>query len=195
MPITLATGNKKHALSERGADLYETPPVAVHALLKAEPVPLTILEPACGPGSIVRTLRQTGRAVVAWDKFSYGCEDSEAGVDFLTVTEIPAGVAAIVTNPPFKIINGFLRKALELCPLVIILARLAFLESTGRSDILDSGKLARVLVFQNRLPFMHRAGWSGPQSNSAMAFAWFVFDRNHQGPTILKRIRWEPEAE
>ena len=30
---------------------------------------------------------------------------------------------------------------------------------------------------------MHRAGWSGPVARSAMAFAWFVWDRDHHGPT------------
>ena len=46
-------------VSERGNDLYETPPVAVHALLRVEALPRSavIWEPACGPGSIVTVLR------------------------------------------------------------------------------------------------------------------------------------------
>jgi hypothetical protein len=39
---------------------------------------------------------------------------------------------------------------------------------------------------------MHRAGWEGRKSNSGMAFAWFVWDRNHTGPTELHRISWLP---
>lgn len=42
-----------------------------------------------------------------------------------------------------------------------------------------------------RLPMMHRAGWGGPKTSSSIAFAWFVWDRNHSGPTILSRISWE----
>ena len=57
--------------------------------------------------------------------------------------------------------------------------------------ILDGGQLARVLAFRNRLPMMHRHGWNGPRATSATAFAWFVFDRNHHGPTELQRISWE----
>ena len=38
----------KAALSERGDDLYETPPVAVAALLKRETLPSVVWEPACG---------------------------------------------------------------------------------------------------------------------------------------------------
>lgn len=71
---------------------------------------------------------------------------------------------------------------------IVMLMRLAFLESERRSDILDGGKLARVLVFRNRLPMMHRAGWEGPKATSATAYAWFVWDTQHLGPTTIKRI-------
>ena len=40
----------RHPDSERGNDLYETPEVATLALLTVEPLPPTILEPACGRG-------------------------------------------------------------------------------------------------------------------------------------------------
>ena len=43
----------RHALADRGHDLYETPPEAVLALLSAERLPQIIWEPACGPGAIV----------------------------------------------------------------------------------------------------------------------------------------------
>jgi hypothetical protein len=66
--------------------------------------------------------------------------------------------------------------------------RLAFLESTGRTPILEGGQLTRVLVFRNRLPRMHRAGWDGPKSSSAVAFGWFVWRRDHVGPTELRRL-------
>jgi hypothetical protein len=71
-----------------------------------------------------------------------------------------------------------------------MLLRLAFLEGTGRSDILDSGRLARVHVFRNRLPMMHRDGWNGPRSTSATAFAWFVWDAKLGSATTVDRISW-----
>ena len=72
-----------------------------------------------------------------------------------------------------------------------MLARLALLEFERRTNILERGALARVHVFRNRLPMMHRDGWTGPRASSAMAFAWFVWDRNHSGPTTIGRISWE----
>jgi hypothetical protein len=182
---------QRHALAERGDDLYETPPEAVKALLKAERIPRGIWEPACGPGAIVGVLRAAGHKVHATDINDYGCPESAAGVDFLFERQLPAGVEAIVTNPPFKLATEFVGHALELCPFVIVLLRLAFLESSRRSVILDDGRLARIHVFSNRLPMMHRAGWDGPKASNPMAFAWFVFDRYHAGPAALDRIAWE----
>lgn len=190
--LASGSGDKRHALKVRKDDLYETPPEAVAALLRVENLPGVIWEPACGPGSIVRVLRASGRQVYATDLVDYESVDQdETGWDFLMETQLPLGVAAIVSNPPFKNAATFVRKALDLCPRVAMLMRLAFLESAGRSDILDGGHLARVYVFRNRLPMMHREGWEGPKSTNTMAFAWFVWDRQHVGATELHRISWE----
>lgn len=186
MTLSLAAGNKQHAHSERGDDLYETPPIAVRALRDAVSLPPVIWEPACGPGAIVRELRAVGHEVIATDLRDYGLEDSRGGVDFLQCQSAIA--PCIVTNPPFKDAEAFVKKARELCPLVIMLLRLAFLESERRRPILDHGDLSKVLVFRKRLPMMHRDGWEGPRASSAMAFAWLVWDRNHSGPTQLLRI-------
>lgn len=188
--LDLATGSKHHPLSERGDDCYETPPEATRALLRAESLPRLVWEPACGPGAIVTILRAAGHHVVATDLVDYGCPDSAAGRDFLMEQSLPLFGACIVTNPPFKLAQKFVEKALELkATKVVMLARLAFLESQRREAILQ--RLSRVHVFSNRLPMMHRKDWSGPRSSSAMAFAWFVWDANHSGATELRRISWE----
>ena len=153
---------QRHPLADRGHDLYETPAVAVHALLRVERLPHVIWEPACGPGAIVRVLRDAGHDVMATDLVRY--KGMTGRLDFLKVQSAPPAVQAIVTNPPFKIANQFVAHAIELCPLVVMLLRLAFLESEVRSSILDGGKLARVHVFRRRLPMLHRAGWKGPAS-------------------------------
>ena len=191
--MSVAISDTKAALSERKNDLYESPPEAVRALLKAEMLPDMIWEPACGPGSIVRVLRASGRQVYATDLVDYGTTDQDsAGWDFLSERQLPIGVQAIVTNPPFKNAAEFVAHALDLCPRVVMLLRLAFIESARRAPILDGGHLARVHVFRNRLPMMHRDGWNGPKVSNPTAFAWFVWDRAHQGPTELHRLSWEP---
>lgn len=191
------SGNTRAPLAERGNDLYETPAVAVEALLRAENLPGILWEPACGPGAIVRVLRAAGHQVYATDLVDYRSRDQDmARWDFLMERQLPLGVQAIVTNPPFKNAESFVAHALKLCPRVVMLLRLAFLESERRSQILDGGQLARVHAFRKRLPMMHRAEWEGRKASSSVAFAWFVWDQNHTGPTELRRLSWEAtEAE
>lgn len=181
-------------LADRKDDLYETPPEAVRALLAAEEIPSgAVWEPACGPGSIVRELKAAGHRVYATDLVDYKSPEQDAyGIDFLMEQQAPDFyVGTIITNPPYKLAGEFVCKSLLFAPRVIMLLRLAFLESERRRSILDNGWLARVHVFRNRLPMMHRDGWDGKKSSSSIAFAWFVWDRDHKGRTELKRISWE----
>ena len=194
-------GDKSASLKDRGDDLYETAPEATQALLEAEDLPTTIWEPACGRGAIVRQLRATSRVVYATDLVDYDSPDQDqARWDFLSEHQLPIGVQAIVTNPPYKNAALFVEHALELCPIVVMLLRLNFLESgndksaagRARLKVLDGGQLARVHVFRNRLPMMHRDGWDGSKTTNTIAFAWFVWDTAHRGPATLNRISWKP---
>jgi hypothetical protein len=188
--IALSTGVGRAPLRDRGNDLYETPECATLALLGVEKLPKRIWECACGHGAIVTILRAYGHDVVASDLVDYGDPTCFYGRDFLLEHKLPNGCECILTNPPFSRAEDFVEHALELCPRVIMLLRLAFLESERRSRILDTGTLARVHVFRKRLPMMHRHGWEGPKAASAMAFAWFCWDRSHNGPPTLHRISW-----
>jgi hypothetical protein len=186
---------QRHPLSERGLDCYSTPAVAVEALLRVEKLPRRIWEPACGHGNIVNVLRAHGHEVIATDVADYGVPITPPGYwgrDFLLEVNAPAGTDAIVTNPPFAIVEKFVAHALKLeVPMIVFLLRLAFMESERRCSILEGTGLARIHVFRKRLPFMHRAGWTGPKANSGMAFAWFVFEHGYTGPTTIDRISWE----
>jgi hypothetical protein len=175
-----------HSYAERGNDLYETPTSAIAALLQVERLPHRVWEPAAGHGAIVRVLRDAGHAVIASDLVDYGGLHFVG--DFYAQARAPAGCSAICTNPPFKKINRFIAHALDLCPTVVMLARLALLESVGRTEILEHRGLARVLVFRERLPRMHRDGWNGRKATSATPFAWFVWRADFRGPPTIHRI-------
>jgi hypothetical protein len=125
---------------------------------------------------------------IAWKLPTPG---SRGGVDFLAQRCAPEGVTAIITNPPYRLADKFVRHALALASRVAMLLPLRYLEGVRRSDILDAGTLAQVFVFRNRLPMMHRAGWQGPRASSQMAFAWFVWERDHRRPAELHRISWD----
>jgi hypothetical protein len=188
---------QRHPLAERGNDLYETPAVAVEALLRVLPLPAgKIWEPACGRGAIANVLRAHGHDVVCTDLADYGVDSTATyGVDFLKTIELPPGVTSIVTNPPYKCANEFVAHALGLCPSVVMLLRLAFWESERRSSILDDAGLKWKFTFRKRLPMMHRDGWEGRKANSGMAFTWFVWERGHRGETRSRRISWEDDRD
>ena len=187
MNLSTGAGTARSTLKVRTHDLYETPPVAVHGLLAVETLPHEIWEPACGPGAIVNVLRAAGHAVHATDLNPWGCPDSASGRDFLMEREAPCD--CILTNPPFKLAGEFAEHALTLVTRVYFLLRLSFLESARRTDLLESGHLARVLLFRERLPMMHRHDFEGSKiGNSAQPFAWFVWDKGYSGPTEVRRI-------
>src|SRR5262245_52811880 len=183
----------RHSYAERGHDCYSTPPVAVEALLEVEALPYCIWEPCAGRGAITDVLRQHGHEVVATDLIDYGIPNQLSGVDFLKTTAAPAGVTAIVTNPPYKLAEAFVAHAIGLVPLAIFLLRLSFLESRRRTQILEGGALARIWVFRNRIPNLHRHDWVGPRASNAVPYAFYVFDRNHNGPITLDRTSWMKE--
>ena len=175
---------QRHALKDRKDDCYETAPQAIHALLKVEPVPDPVWDPCCGPGVVVKLLRATGRVVHASDLVDYGLEDSTSRIDFLMEWRAPPGTQAVITNPPNKLATEFAEHALLLCPRVMLLQPIQFLGSAKRTPILDGGGLARVHVIKRRLPMMHRRGWKGRRNSSQIYYAWFIWNREHCGPTI-----------
>jgi hypothetical protein len=176
-----------HSFAERQRDLYETPVCAVAALLRVEHLPHRIWECAAGRGAIVNVLRDRDHVVIASDIHDYGFP-LHFVADFLATAKAPPGCSTIITNPPYRDADRFVRHALDPVPHVYLLLRLAFLESVRRTDILEKRGLARVHVFRKRLPMMHRDGWSGPRASSAIPFAWFRWDRDHAGPATIDRI-------
>lgn len=192
----IASREKRHALADRKDDFYATPAEAVRGFLAAERefLPRRLWEPACGDGAIVLPLRAAGYDVQASDLVDRGCPDSVSREDFLMPFAVPMDIGGIVTNPPFKLAAEFVDRALTIAPYVAMLLRLSFLESATRKDWFQAGPLARVHISSRRMPMMHRDGWEGPQASSAIAFAWFVWDRRHIGRPELHWFDWRVAA-
>lgn len=184
-------GAARHAIADRKDDLYETPPEATRALLRAVDLPAVVWECAAGRGAIAREILATGRGVIKTELVAYAGADPgiTTGVDFLMETQRLADT--IVTNPPYKLADQFIRHGLALGCTFYALLRLAALEGAARSDLID-GHLTDVWVGIERLPFMHREGWQGPKNgNSGAPFAWFKFQPiKPPGPVAMRRISW-----
>ncbi|WP_276199029.1 class I SAM-dependent methyltransferase [Chelatococcus sp. XZ-Ab1] len=160
-----------------------------------QPLPQRIWEPCAGRGAIARELTAAGHDVVAFDLVPHAGADPGivTPIDFLLERAAPAGCACIVTNPPYKLADAFIRHGLALVPTVIVLLRLMAIEGAGRSDLIDR-HLVRVWAGIERLPTMHREGWSGNRlTNSGAPFAWFVFSADPRPagtPIELMRMSW-----
>lgn len=175
---------------------YIEPISAVTALIEAEPFEGTIYDPACGSGTIPRTFRSRGFKVMSSDVVQrfHGADIDNLNFrpfDFLR-HDYPVRVANVVSNPPYKLAEEFLFKALDVANCkVAFLLRLAFLEGRGRADRVFNGKtpLARVHVFPNRVnmpPGHLLQSGAVKREGGKHAYGWFVWDHAHKGDATVK---------
>ncbi len=163
-----------------GPDFFPTPRWATHALIDNEPFRGGIWECACGDGSMSEVLAETGNPVESSDLFDRGY--GEIGIDFLHTTRRAKN---IITNPPYNSAEGFVSTALKQAEnKFALLLRLAFLEGANRAKtIFHVTPPSRVWVFSERITFyMKNAKIAG---SGTTAYAWFVWDKHHTGPTEL----------
>lgn len=167
-----------------GPDFYPTPAWATHALIESEGFKGEIWEPACGDGAMSSVLAETGNPVVSSDLYDRGF--GEVGHDFLTTERRHQN---IITNPPYNSAEGFVASGLRCAGgKFALLLRLAFLEGANRANtIFHKAPPSRVWVFSERITFyMKGAQVAG---SGTTAYAWFVWDKGHAGPTELAWIK------
>jgi hypothetical protein len=190
-------GADRGPLKDRGADLYETPPCATRALIRTGALNgfCNLFEPCAGRGAISRELKAGGWSVLAHDLIEYpdADEDIYPCLDFFQAKKT-FWVEAIVTNPPFRRADDFIRHGLRLGLPVIVLLRLMALEGANRSDLLQH--LHHVFIGIERLPKFQREGWKGKRLKTETApFGWFIFrpQRRHGDTFTCSRISWREE--
>jgi hypothetical protein len=172
-------------------DFYPTPAPATWALLRRERFDGGIWEPACGDGAISKVLEAAGYGVVSTDLVARGY--GEPRIDFLMEQRLLA--PNVITNPPFKHAEEFVRKALDLgAQKVAMLLRLAWLEGSQRKTLFESTPLARVYVASRRLAMSRGGIEQAGNGGSMIAFSWFVWDRAHEGAPQLGWFDWKESA-
>ena len=184
---------------ERAYDLRETPPEATRALIRTGALDRfrVLFEPCAGRGAISRELKAGGWDVISHDLVDYDGRDPDihTGIDFFQ-SKRTFLIEAIVTNPPYRWADAFIRHGLKLGLPVYVLLRLMALEGAGRSDIMRH--LHHVFIGVERLPMMHRPDWKGKKlKQGAMPFGWFCFfpEKNRDGLFTASRISWRAETQ
>jgi len=165
-------------------EFYPTPEIATLKLLGKEEFPGHVLEPACGDGAISKVLEDAGYIVTSSDLYNHGY--GETGIDFLGDHYTNWKDNGIITNPPFKLLEDFIEKCVELrCKKFALFAKLTALEGKKRSHLLEKTYLSSVWVFRSRLTLTRNGE---KQRNSGMiAFAWYVWE---EGYYDRPRIGW-----
>ncbi len=193
--IFITLGASNHTDKEREQDdYYATDPVAIDKLLTVETPSLCVWEPAVGGGHLAERLKFLGHTVYASDIVDRGymCELG----DFLTATSTPFedGKGDIITNPPYKIATEFVLKALDLLSVgskCYMFLKLTFLEGKARyNKLFKNYPPKHIYAFSERVLCAKNADFDGMRASggSAVAFAWFVWEKGYHGETAVSWI-------
>ena len=173
----------------RPKDAYWTEPWVTEALLESYPLKEPFWEPACGRGDIVKVLQAHNWLVHASDLHDHGCPDS-VFEDFLKPGGWPFNpqtAATIITNPPYRLAEEFIRRALEWAGgyhgTVAMLLRNEFDSAAGRADLFDRQEFAAKVVLRKR----PRWDWwerDKPKASPRHNFAWFIWNASQIGPPV-----------
>lgn len=171
-------------------DDFPTPPWATRALIEHvigvdEVKGLSCLEPACGRGYMVKPLSEYFGRVDAADAYHYSFAPVR---DFLTFPYEAQSHDWVITNPPFRLAEEFVERALVVARKgVAILARTVFLESVGRYESIFKNRPPTVFAqFAERVPMVK--GRVDAKASTATGYAWFVWQKYETGP----RLAWVP---
>jgi hypothetical protein len=192
---TLGASNHAEGIREEH-DFYATEPKAVELLLDVESFAPEIWECACGMGHLSEVMKRRGHAVRSTDLIDRGY--GESGVDFLKCDTAWHG--DIITNPPYKFAQEFIEKALSLVgdgSKVAMFLKVQFLEGKKRKKLFQAFPPRTVHVSSSRLLCAknglfadivngRRIPKQGLISGSAVAYAWFVWEKGWRGDTTLK---------
>lgn len=173
-------------------DYFPTPPEVTTAILDAVDLPDgKWCEPCVGDGAVVHAVERFDKAVgedlgIApyrrWATFDIRDVPAPVtgtrgyhvpNVDFLALPVPPKEFDVIITNPPFYLAEEFARKCIAASTHVVMLLRLAFLE-TRKREAFHAEHPSDVYVLSRRPSFMANG------ATDSCAYSWFHFHPNAQ---------------
>lgn len=163
------------AYERKEGDFYPTPPDTTQALLNFLNISKTqkIWECACGEGHMSQAIENNGYIVESTDLMEQ-CYGS-GGIDFLQTSECIGDW--IITNPPFKLAESFIRKAFAYGVPFAMLLKSQYWHSKGRYSLFNTIKPSYILPLTWRPDFLFKTRGSGSPLMDCM---WCVWDNNNQ---------------
>jgi hypothetical protein len=179
---TVASGLKRN-----DHDWYTEPPFAVHDLFDAETFQGGIWDPCCGRGTIPYVCGQRDYPVVGTDLVQRA--PGFHRFNFLDYPRAPHGMPNIVCNPPFLIIDDWMRHVARLLiHKAAIFAPITLLNGGAHSRLLRSVPFACCWAFTYRVPCP--PGEKAPKleewtrdtiKGTTGNFGWFILDTGFAG--------------
>lgn len=147
-----------------------------------------VWEPACGEGHLSEVLKKHGILELSTDKIDRGYGQK---FDFFNFVGYWNG--DIITNPPYSIGKDFVTKALETVPdghKVAMFLKLTFLESKSRKELFLKYPPKIIYVSSSRLQCAKNGDFekNSKGTGSAIAYAWYVWEKGYCGDPIIKWI-------
>ena len=184
-------GASNHTSKERQTeDYYATEPKAMELLPEVERFNKDVWECACGEGHLSEVLKNNGYDVYSTDLIDRGYGDGI--IDFLS-PNIQRWVGDIITNPPYKYAQQFIEKSLSIIPdknKVAMFLKVQFLEGKARKKLFTKHPPKVIYVSSSRLLCAKNAMFDRMRAGggSAVAYAWYVWEKGYKGDTIVKWI-------
>ena len=196
-------GASNHTDKEREKnDFYATSPIAIDKLLEVETPSKNIWECAAGNGHLAERLKEFGYNVYCTDliqrNYPLDCQidflSSECNYMEMTINKELPYYCDILTNPPYKFACEFVLKALDFIEKgnkVYMFLKLTFLEGKKRfKELFSKYPPKTIYVFSERVMCAKNGEFEAIKAGgggSAVAYAWFVWEKDFKGETI---VRW-----
>lgn len=157
-------------------------------LLAEEHFSPTVWECACGEGHLSKVLEQHGFNVISTDLVYRGFGER---TPFNFLTDMSYGFDGdIITNPPYKYAVQFVQRALDIVKpgkKVAMFLKLQFLEGKSRKSFFQKNPPKTIYVSSSRLLCAMNGDFEKYKS-SAVAYAWFVWEKGFKGDPVIKWI-------
>lgn len=170
-------------------DFYATDPIAIDVLCNEETFEGKIWECSCGKGHLSKRLIEKGYKVYSSDLIDRGY--GKPNIDFLKIDKkIDCN---IITNPPYKYAVEFIYKALDTIPdgkKIAMFLKLQFMESKIRKKLFIEYPPKVIYVSSGRILCAKNGEFQKMKDGggSAVAYAWYVWEKGHTGNTIVKWV-------
>lgn len=175
------------AVDRNPTDFYPTPPNVTIALMEYLDIrSKTVWEPACGNGMMAETLVNCGVNVIATELYGQGY--GECGIDFLT--EPFRNCDYIITNPPFKLSELFIKRCIEHGVPFAMLLKSQYWHSSRRLKLFATHPPSAVLPLVWRPDFHFGKKGGSP----TMDCLWTVWNDKPSDYTIYKPLQ-KPSVE